>query len=797
MTFAAKLRRPIAIVATAALLAAGFVAVQSITTEVSAEALTYDPARFDPGNIISDSNFYDGGAMTATEVKTFLDGKISTTSAKTSCANIATSATPCLKDYRDDIRARSADANGCKAIAAKANQTAATIIATVAQACGISPKVILVTLQKEQGLVQSVKPTQWGYDHAMGWGCPDTAACETKYNGLFNQVYKGAWQFKQYRYNYLGFNYRKGQTVKIAYSPTSSCGSKSVTIQNWATAALYIYTPYTPNAAALKNYPGTATCGAYGNRNFWAYYNSWFGSSIVGGSLIGGANSAIDYLVVDDDRWRLPGQSNTELLSAYAPFGPRGAVSTLYLESFTNKGALGRIVRNPSDVNFFVDNGKRYTVGTCADVTNIGLPCTTVPELGWDQAGQLPNSAVLQDYVKLAGGAIYVLNKGTKHEFIDTKATTAAGISTSASTTLTASALNDVPLGEPILSDLALFKKTGTNDVYFVSGSTTWHISAGMFANASITGWFGNVSPRTLSAASIAQLPAIKELPPIVKNATTGKVFIIGAKGLEAVANPANWTATIVEVPAVILAKIPTTSTTRTLPYFVRSATTSKLYLLNAGTKTAVASNAARDALATKMKISNATSTVPDYLIDSIKTAAATPTTPTTPTKAGIAVRTSSTGKMWFLDGTKRIPITTNTLKETRGKSNYSVVTEAALAKYTAEKTAMTPGLKCGSGYWVQFGGKLHKISAKAAAEYKPRFAFRTFTTATCKSLVTHPKATGTLLVSASGKYYQIDNGKKRPMSAATYKKKKASLGAATTASTYILSLFPTGSTVK
>ena len=789
MTIASKLRRPIAILVAATLLAAGFVAVQSVTTAEPAQALTYDPARFDPGNIISDSNFYDGGSMTTSEIATFLNGKIATTAAKNSCASVINTSTPCLKDYRDDIRARSADANGCKAISAKKDQSAAAIIATVAQACGISPKVIIVTLQKEQGLVQSVKPTKWGYDHAMGWGCPDTAACETKYNGLFNQVYKGAWQFKQYRYNYLGFNYRKGQTVKIAYSPSSSCGSKSVTIKNWATAALYIYTPYTPNAAALKNYPGTATCGAYGNRNFWAYYNSWFGSSIVGGSIIAGASSAIDYLVVDDQRWRLPGQDNADFLRAYAPFLPKGEVSKLYLESFSSAGTLSRIVRNPSNVNFFVDNGVRYTVGSCDDVTNIGFGCSAVPTFSWDQAAMLPNSAVLQDYVRLVGGDTFVLDGGKKHEFVDAKATAAAGLDTSASTKLTEESLDDVALGDPIVSDGVLFKKTGTSETYVVSGETTWHVSAAMQSQSKIATWLGGVASRPLSSTSIAKLPDAEEFPAILKNASTGKVYVVGAAGLELVSNPQNWKPAIVEVPATLLAKFPIVSGSRTLPYFVRSATTGSMYLLNAGTKTPVASTTARNALATKLGISAATRTVPQFLIDYVDI-------PEPAAKTGIAVRSESSSALWFLDGKKRVPISVNVLKETLGKSNHTVVSDTFLATYTAEKTAMSLGMKCGSKYYLQVSGQLHPMTTAVVAEYKSRIAFREFDPATCAALTYHAKKTGVLLTSG-GKYFEIDAGKKRPMTLATYKKLRTTLGAATTTSAYVLSLFPTGSTRK
>ncbi len=56
----------------------------------------------------------------------------------------------------------------------------------------------------------------------------------------------------------------------------------NVNIVNLATAALYDYTPYQPNAAALAAGYGTGdSCSSYGNRNFYLYFNDWFGTTIV------------------------------------------------------------------------------------------------------------------------------------------------------------------------------------------------------------------------------------------------------------------------------------------------------------------------------------------------------------------------------------------------------------------------------------------------------------------------------------------------------------------------------------
>jgi hypothetical protein len=66
------------------------------------------------------------------------------------------------------------DVGPCAAIPANPQASAAQVIHAIATACGINPRVLIVTLQKEQGLVTSTKPTEYMYRAAMGFGCPDS-----------------------------------------------------------------------------------------------------------------------------------------------------------------------------------------------------------------------------------------------------------------------------------------------------------------------------------------------------------------------------------------------------------------------------------------------------------------------------------------------------------------------------------------------------------------------------------------------------------------------------------------------
>ncbi|WP_322409604.1 hypothetical protein [Microbacterium invictum] len=224
-------------------------------------------ADWDAGYIIDDTVFYDSNAMTAADIQSFLESRVA------SCASGFT----CLKSYGQSTASIAAD-RYCDGYSGSSYQTAAQIIDSAARSCGISQRVLLVLLEKEQSLVTSRAPSKNAYAAATGQGCPDTAPCDASVSGFFYQVYYAARQFEIYRLNPDSFGYRAGRTNNILYSPTLSCGTKSVYIANQATASLYIYTPYTPNQAALNNLYGTGdACSSYGNRNFWRLFTDWFG----------------------------------------------------------------------------------------------------------------------------------------------------------------------------------------------------------------------------------------------------------------------------------------------------------------------------------------------------------------------------------------------------------------------------------------------------------------------------------------------------------------------------------------
>lgn len=238
-----------------------------------------DSSTYIAGNLVSDAQFFNPNAMTQAQVQSFLNAEVPT------CRTGYT----CLKSYTTSSENRTADVMCPSGYTAAAGETAAAIIAKVGKSCGISQRVLLALLQKEQSLVTDDWPSATQYAFATGYACPDDpgVGCDPDTTGFFAQVYGAAWQFKRYgnpagTSNYFTW-FPVGKVTNISYSPNAGCGSAPVAIWNKATAALYYYTPYQPNAAAMKDFFGNGDrCSEVGNRNFWGVYSEWFGSTTTG-----------------------------------------------------------------------------------------------------------------------------------------------------------------------------------------------------------------------------------------------------------------------------------------------------------------------------------------------------------------------------------------------------------------------------------------------------------------------------------------------------------------------------------
>ena len=230
-------------------------------------------SRFDPGYIISDYQMSNYNSMNESQIQAFLKSKNSCNDTNIGRATagdkvwyFSEMSPPRTWHVKDGHFV-------CMADEVFDGGTAAHIIYRAAQDYRINPQVLIVLLEKEQSLVRDTFPHSQQYRSATGYGCPDTAACSSKYYGLQNQIRNAASLFRTVLdggwTNYpVGNNY-------VQYNPNAACGGSVVNIKNRATSALYRYTPYQPNAATLGG--RSDGCNAYGNMNFYSFFEDWFG----------------------------------------------------------------------------------------------------------------------------------------------------------------------------------------------------------------------------------------------------------------------------------------------------------------------------------------------------------------------------------------------------------------------------------------------------------------------------------------------------------------------------------------
>ena len=231
---------------------------------------------FNPNLIIPDAAFTDSNTFGGADgIQKFLEskGSILANTDPNFLLKLNEPTNPTLKKALDDPeyfldRARSA----------------AELIWDASQSSGLNPQVLLVTLNKEQGLITgspSQGRLQQALNHAMGFACPDDGGCGNLFPGFYYQLFGN---IDTAGNRYLGaarslvksFNTPTGRGPQINGKPSqvgdtilinNTLGGydgiqprQSVTLANRATAALYRYTPHVFN----------------GNYNFWKFFIAWF-----------------------------------------------------------------------------------------------------------------------------------------------------------------------------------------------------------------------------------------------------------------------------------------------------------------------------------------------------------------------------------------------------------------------------------------------------------------------------------------------------------------------------------------
>ena len=327
-----------------------------------------DLSKFNPGNIISDYVMSNYNSMTEEEIQAWL-------TAKNPCNNhdhdayLRYSSEEPWRDWywKDDHFVCISEELFGDGMVVGEGDTAAHILYETAQEYKINPQVLIVLLQKESGLITDTIPSSKEYRTATGYGCPDTAACDSKYFGFKNQVRRAAALFREVLdggwTNYpVGIN-------NILYNPNWDCGRLEVNIQNLATSALYRYTPYTPNQAALNAGYGTGDwCSSYGNRNFYQFFVDWFGDPVVKGEVYNGWLIGGEVLKL----WQELGGSRSELGNPVSDLISKGTISW---QGFENGYIVGS-----NTTGYYVSMGKiREVWGENGFETGpLGLPVSLI-----------------------------------------------------------------------------------------------------------------------------------------------------------------------------------------------------------------------------------------------------------------------------------------------------------------------------------------------------------------------------------------------------------------------------------
>ena len=754
----AKLKRIWAQITAVILLAVGLVALPAVSelpTVNPQAAVAADASRFDPGLIISDSVFYDFGTMTVADIQRFLESKVPV------CKD-GDGGPKCIRNYVMDTPAKDGEDGRCDAMPAKQDQTAAQIIYDVARACKINPRVLIVTLQKEQGLIQAANPTERMYRAALGYACPDidpNNSCGRVKAGLFNQLYYGAGQFQWYGDPRGSFTYIKvGRNYNVRYHPNISCGSKAVMIKSQATASLYYYTPYQPNAAALRNLYGTGdSCSAYGNRNFWRFYTDWFGDPVAGGFLLKSKTSDT-YLIVENNRYKVV---DPAVLKALAPLGPLGVISDDYLATFTESGTVGRLIKSAVNKYFFVDGGKKFAFNDCGQVANFGLNCDLAVQLTASQLAALADGGAVSAYVAGEASDTYLISGGFKREILDVASATASGIALpQISTALRIGAFNYLPWGPPIIKNATMFINRDTkNPNVFLDGSA-YELPAAVAKDLNLAPWF-EPTTGTMSTAGLSVTASNVPVLNFVQD-ESGKTWLLTSAGKREVTNPAEFVEQPPTLPNALFNRIATLPTSLTAPAFVRTAADKSLFFVRDGSRQLIKTTGDRIKLTPQLGTPTTQVLTESALNQIVLGGIALP--PGSLVQGALSDRTRS-AMYWVVDHQKLLLIpsaaqATALGLAVNGKVTPRAVSVAELKGYTRIANYTGFKLRCEEQTYLVSAGVLYPIDAAIAAIYPGPVS--PVGTLTCAGLTKSEQQVGRFIRTPDKNYWLITSGRKQ-----------------------------------
>jgi len=351
-------------------------------------------------------------------------------------------------------------------------RSATDLIWNAAQKFSLSPRFLLVLLQREQSLVEDDRPTQDQLDWAMGFAvCDDCEKSDPriqKFKGFGNQLYYAA---KRIRESYLSDLESRGFTeTGVGPGRTIQIDETLVVPANHATAVLYTYTPH-----------------LHGNENFVRIWNRWFQNEYVDGSLLRDKLSGDVWLI--QHGLRRPITSHAAFLSR---FNPNNVVSVG--PSLLEEYPLGRaiafpnysLLRSPRGTVYLLVDDKRRGFTSQEAFRAHGFSPDEIVDVAWeDLDGYVegepittetvyPQGTLLQD--KKTGGVSFIQN-GVKHSILS-RELLAINFPNAKLMMTTAKELSSYTPGEPLLfPDGTLIGVKGSTDIFVVSQGTRRHIA--------------------------------------------------------------------------------------------------------------------------------------------------------------------------------------------------------------------------------------------------------------------------------------------------------------------------------
>ncbi|HZJ41640.1 MAG TPA: hypothetical protein VFD51_01330 [Patescibacteria group bacterium] len=418
------------------LLLAGVVTLGSIS---SAKAQSDNDLIFNPNNIISNNELMDVNSMSLFDIQSFLQEKGSY------LASYQTNnAYGVLKSAAEIIYDASLNNYNCDGVTLSEAPTAEERALKCRTITTINPKALLVLLQKEQSLIQNPSPTQKALDEATGYGCPTGQTCTPYWKGFGKQVNSAALQFLSYMHEANKYNFKVGTTyiAKDRYtmlksvekavkdgsynSIVTSPNFVNITIENQATASLYIYTPHIYN----------------GNYNFFNLYNKYFSEGIDSPSL----PTVLPKIYPDGSILKIAGSPGIWLIENevkrpflnYSSFISRFSESQIITtkQSVLDAYPVGEgikfpdysLVQIPDDTIYLLVGSEKRSFDSLATFKAIGFheseveQATNTELLGYNIGQSITatstyvTGALLQD---ITTGGVYYVENGTKAPLLD------------------------------------------------------------------------------------------------------------------------------------------------------------------------------------------------------------------------------------------------------------------------------------------------------------------------------------------------------------------------------------------